>query len=188
MTVTDTAPTDLDPRKETDPLPMDGIPPAPPAEDTAPAKRGPGRPRGSRTRKPAADKAPDTTKAKAGRKSADDILTKQLVEMIALGFGVGSAVAGGDEPGTIGKDLAIVAGQAEPLAAALVKVSKTNSTVRKTLEMAVTTGAYSELLTIVLAGIAMPIMANHGLLPPALGALYGQAPPLTVVPDGTTTS
>lgn len=128
-------------------------------------------------RRPAADTKPKAP-TKVGRPSKDDQLTNALASFIATAAGLGSvAVAGGlagvDAPGSVARDLTIVAGQAQALAAALVKVSKTNPAVRKVLETAVASGAYGELAAVVFGGIALPIMANHGLMPPMLGGLVG---------------
>lgn len=78
--------------------------------------------------------------------------------------------------GSVARDFDIIAGQAEPLAAALVKVSERNDALRSVLDKLVTTGDYSSLASVVGLGIALPIMANHGLLPEQLAGLFGQPP------------
>lgn len=159
-------------------IPVADPPPVADAPADAPADVPPAKSR----RRTAGDKQP----AKTGRPSKDDVLQKQIADFVAVAFGMGSAVMAGADgvgaPGSVSADFAIVANQAQPLAAALVKVSKTNPAVRKALEMAVSTGAYSELATVVLAGIALPIMANHQLLPPAIGGIYGAAASATPSP------
>jgi hypothetical protein len=161
-------------------IPVADPPPVADAPADAPADVPPAKSR----RRAAGDKAPGA--GKTGRPSKDDVLQKQIADFVAVAFGMGSAVTAGTDgvgaPGSVSADFAIVANQAQPLAAALVKVSKTNPAVRKALEMAVSTGAYSELATVVLAGIALPIMANHQLLPPAIGGIYGAAASATPTP------
>lgn len=160
-------------------LPIDP-PPAPAKDAPAAADVAPAKPR----RRAAGDKAPGA--GKTGRPSKDDVLQKQIADFVAVAFGMGAAVTAGTDgvgtPGSVSADFVIVAGQAQPLAAALVKVSKNNAPLRKALEMAVSTGAYSELATVVLAGIALPIMANHQLLPPSIGGIYGAAASATPSP------
>jgi len=157
---------------------LDGMPPESSKPDTAPAKP-------KRARKPRAPRVtapkPAAPSKGPGRPSKSAVLERQLTDLISLAFGVGGAVTAGPNgpgaPGTISADCMIVAAQAQPLAAALVKVSETNAQVRKALDTLVSTGAYSELLTIVIGGIALPIAANHGLLPGPMGMLMGAAAP-----------
>jgi len=46
----------------------------------------------------------------------------------------------------------------------LVELAKTDSALRKPLELLATPGKYGP-LTLAVAGVILPIMANHGLLP-----------------------
>lgn len=185
-TTTDGAPVDLD----ADPT-LPGMPeptaPEPPA-DTKPKRTR--RPRVTKPKDPTPAASSSTPRPKAGRPSKSAQLEKQLTELIGASFGIAAAVTAGPAgpmaPGTLSADFGIVAGQASPLAAALVKVSETNPQVRRLLETTVSTGAYGELITVVVGGIAIPIMANHGALPGMFGALAG-APAPEVPPSGAPT-
>lgn len=129
------------------------------------AKRGPGRPRGSRTRKPKGDSAPRTARAERGpgRPSNIDKLTEQLAtlftEMGAIAFVVNPAVG------------AIIIEDAQSNAQALARVAATNDRVRRMLSGGVNGSAWIGLL-IAFGSTGMKIRA--ALTPaPALG----DAPP-----------
>lgn len=109
-------------------------------------KRGPGRPRG----------------AKTGQRN----LAPELHALIGQVGMVVYVVHQGDGE-------AVLAG-AEGLAKALDNLARRNPSVYRTLDKVLTAGVYGELATAV-AAIAIPIAANHGLLPESI-ALMAQAP------------
>lgn len=61
-------------------------------------------------------------------------------------------------------DGAVVSAQAEPFAEAWTELAKTNKDVHKALTMMTTGGVWGGVVA-VSASIAIPIMANHGLIP-----------------------
>lgn len=65
---------------------------------------------------------------------------------------------------------------APKLSAALAQLCERNPKVRKNIERMLAGGMYGEVV-IAAALIAVPIMANHDLLPPQIKAMYGQAIP-----------
>ena len=133
-------------------LPGVDVPAAGP--DKAPA----GRPR-------PASSSPSGGKAKRGpgRPSNSQRLESQLVQLFSTVAVAGQLATLSNE--TVSRDFAIVGAQAEPLAAALVKLAETNPAVRRVLDSLVQTSAYGELITVVVGGIVLPILANHGILP-----------------------
>ena len=62
------------------------------------------------------------------------------------------------------------------LSAAIAQLCERNPKVRKNIERMLAGGMYGEVV-IAAALIAVPIMANHDLLPPQIKAMYGQAIP-----------
>jgi hypothetical protein len=87
---------------------------------------------------------------------------------------------------------AAVAQGAPALAGALVNVARQNDSVRRTLETLAVGSAWSGVVTAA-AGIAVPILAHHGVIPPGiLGSAFGAAAPVVnlhavadVAPGGT---
>lgn len=73
-------------------------------------------------------------------------------------------------------DAEIILGTVERLAAALEKLAAENPAVRRVLESLLAATAFGELAGAVLA-IAVPIAANHGLLPPVAATMVGAAMP-----------
>jgi hypothetical protein len=62
------------------------------------------------------------------------------------------------------------------LSAALANLCEKNPKVKKNIERMLAGGAYGEVI-VAAAFIAIPIMANHGMMPPGIAALYGKAIP-----------
>lgn len=106
-----------------------------------------GRIHGASDRVPAAKK-----RAKRGSEELRHDL-ETLIGALSVGVSVANA-----------RDGQIIANGNEKLCAALVKTSEKNPKLRKFLENLTSGFAYSE-LSIAVAAIALPIMANHGLLP-----------------------
>lgn len=126
---------------------------------------------------PPADKPPATDKPKRqrnrstagtkprgpGRPSNAAKLESQLTQLFST-IAVAGQLATMTNP-VVSRDFVIVGHQAEPLAQALVKCAETNPAVRRVLESLVQTSAYGELITVVVGGILLPVLANHGVLP-----------------------
>lgn len=129
---------------------------------------------------PRAD-APPAEPRGPGRPSRDEQLAGKLADSILVVLGIaqtGSVMLGqGDGPGSIGRDLQIVADATPALADALVKVADSNPALKRALTTASSGGAYGDLFFVVVGGILLPIAANHGLFgsPAAPGA--SDAPP-----------
>jgi len=105
-----------------------------------------------KTRKPAAKAKP-----KARTSSSPTSLQGQIKELVeAIGGGVSFI-----NP----DDGRIIVVQAEPLASALDRLAKQNPNVRRALQGLLVGGAWGEVLSIVLIGIALPIASNHQALP-----------------------
>lgn len=118
-------------------------------------------------------------KAKAGSKPKASTprktnLEKALVETINTLGGVVSFVNPADGQ--------VIAVQAEPLAGALVRLSKQNAAVKRVLESMMVGGAWGEVIGILIMGIALPIAVNHGFKWPWEQDDEPDAPP-TIVPD-----
>lgn len=65
---------------------------------------------------------------------------------------------------------------ADRMSKAIANLCEKNPKVRKTIERMLVGGSYGEV--IIAAGlIAVPIMANHGMMPPGIQKMYGQAIP-----------
>ena len=144
-------------------------PVSPPTSSSAPPeRRGPGRPR-----KTAADKAPSKPAGSPrppGRPPLNN-LRGRLTEQIAA-IGVAVAIVNPTD------GAAVLAG-AEPLASALEQLARENDGARRALERMLAASAWGAVLTAV-AGIAIPILANHELLPAAAATVLS---PTTVTPD-----
>lgn len=117
-----------------------------------------------------------------GRPPKPNLQEKLTEQITMLGMAVGAAGMRGMtilEDGTVVPSaltqdgMAIVAG-APRLARSLVKLANENPAVKKALERLVTVSAYGELFGAV-AAIAIPIAANHKLLPPEIEAIAGAA-------------
>lgn len=166
--------TDTDTTTKTDEAaPADAItdaPPAtdPPAADTPPEptkttrRKTTRRKTTARKRKPAAsgDKSPRTT---ARRKRS---LKKPVEELLGL-------VAGGVMFVNM-TDAQIIEAGAPRLAEELDNLAQRNDLVYRWLE-GLTTGTSNMSLLMAISAIAVPIMANHGMLPPQVAALMGFA-------------
>ena len=101
--------------------------------------------------KPEAKAKAKQPKASAPRKTN---LEKALIESINALDGVVSFVNPADGQ--------VISVQAEPLAGALVRLSKQNAAVKRVLESMMVGGAWGEVLSILIIGIALPIAVNHG--------------------------
>lgn len=141
----------------------------------ATGKRAPGRP-------PAADKAPRPP----GRPSNSAKLVDALAEKWAMVFTLAAMGAAGGNPftlmeppaGSLTKDMLIMSEAARPICEALVKTSERNKPLRSALEKIAAASENVELLTVILSSVALPIMANHGLLPAGLAdAITGSDEP-----------
>lgn len=154
------------------------------AAPAAPPVRKRGRPRTAK------DAAPAAPSRGPGRPSKSDQLQRQLGERFALWFGMASVACAGGDPerynavGSVSRDFVIVTEQAAELARCLVKASERNKALRRALEMLVEGGDSVELVTVVLGGIALPIAANHGLMPPGPAATLFGAPTPPTPPAG----
>lgn len=166
--------------------------------DQAPADAKPTRKR-SRTPRAPRDKAPaGEAKRGPGRPSNAAKLQQALTERFGMWFGLGAvAAAGGDMArynahGSVSRDLVIVAEASGDLARCLVQASESNKALRKMLEMLVQGGDQVELFTVLFTSIALPIAANHDMLPAGpLATMAGSPPPPAPTPftaaDGTPT-
>lgn len=122
-------------------------------EDEKP-KRGPGRPKGS------------TNRNVMGIAKIEESLNTQFTMIGTMVY------AFNQYDGTV-----ILQGSPK-LASSLASLCEKNPKVRRNIERMLAGGSYGEV--IVAAGlIAVPIMANHGLMPPGIRQLYGQAIPPT---------
>lgn len=74
-------------------------------------------------------------------------------------------------------DGAIIGGNSERLAHAYANLARQNKPFRKFLEGMMKTGAMGEVFTATLF-TALPILSNHGKLPPELMAFFGGTPPV----------
>lgn len=121
--------------------------------DDAP-KRGPGRPKGS-------------TNKSSGSMSVNAI-EKAIADQFTM---IGVAVTAFNE-----YDGTVILQGTPRLAKSIGSLCEKNPKVRKNIERMLTGGSYGEVL---LAGafIAVPIMANHGLMPESVQAMYGRAIP-----------
>jgi hypothetical protein len=129
---------------------QDNPPPPAGASDSAPKRRG--RPPGS------------TNRNSMSVKSIEDALAQQftLIGTVTMAFN--------EYDGTV-----ILQGTPQ-LAKALANLCDKNPKIKKNVERMLAGGTYGEV--IIAAGlIAMPIMANHGLMPPSIRSLYGAAIP-----------
>lgn len=157
----------------------------------APAKKAPAK-KATAAKKATGDRPP-AGRTKKGRPSASDKLAEQLAGTLAVVFGTAAAASMGINedgepealPGSFSRDLSIIAGQAEPLARALVKVSERNEPLRRVLTQLTTASDYSSLASVLALGIVLPILANHGLLPDTLGPLFGASTPAPDAPPAT---
>jgi hypothetical protein len=117
----------------------------PPRGQEAPPKRGPGRPPGS--------------KSKPRTRPLEDRL-REAFGLIGIGI-----VAVNEYDGTV-----FLAGS-DRLAKSLSDIAAVNDSLRRVLEAALTGGMYGSLL-ISVSAIALPIAANHGMIPiPAIEVL-----------------
>ena len=126
-------------------------PPPPPGgpSDTAPKR---GRPKGS------------TNRSTMSVKSIEEGLNQQFT---ILGTVVSMANA---------YDGRVILEGTPQLSKALADLCDKNPKVKRNIERMLAGGTYGEVL--IAAGlIAVPIMANHGLMPPSIASLYGQAIP-----------
>lgn len=116
------------------------------------------------------DKAPRGT----GKRTA---LKPRLQETIgAVGLGV-TALGGMAGNPRVAFDGAVVLDRAEPLAEALDALAKENPRVRKTLEMVLASSAWSG-VAVASAGIVIPILANHGIIPRSAAMAVGVEIPM----------
>lgn len=167
-TTTTDAPRDLDEAREQ----ADAIAAAEPAISSTPDAK-PKRTRAKRTRAPRAraDRKPRTTPSKPRATS----LAKQLEEAIA---GIGLLVYVVNSA-----DGALIMQGAPRQAAALDALAKENPAVRAALERLLRTSVYAG-LAMAFAPTLLGIAANHGMVPPIVGALAGMAN--TSTPAGST--
>lgn len=151
----------------------------PPAE---PPRRGPGRPRKATSTPPAAPKggspsSPPGGDARAPRShKAKPKLAPKLAEFQSL-IGMGLCAAGmarGDK--RLFYDGSVILANAERLSQALEAAAAEHPPLRRALELLVATTTLGELAGAA-AAIAVPILANHGVLPPGAAPLVGAEPP-----------
>lgn len=143
---------------------LPGTPSPNEAQPEAAGKRGRGRPLGSKTvrkDKPPVSGQTPTGPARVGRPKNSEKLTQQLTEQIGL-LGMALMLAPSWEGAEY--DGSIVLAGADDLARALVSVAESNASVRKILEALVNASAWGAVATAVVA-VALPIAANHGLVP-----------------------
>lgn len=167
---------------------MSTTPPAPPAAD---ADAPPAVERAAAVKDAAKRAAGKDAAPKRGRPSKDDQLAKALADKIAGTFGTLAAatmtMTAADDgsvelvalPGSVSRDFEIIAAQAQPLAEGLVKIAGRNPRFRKLLDQLVNGAELTGFGTTLAIGIVLPILANHSLLPPTVGALFGQPLPAT---------
>lgn len=125
------------------------------------------------TKKAATKKAPAAPRG-PGRPSKRDQQTQQLTELFITLAGAGQVATMANPRAQA--DFAIVANASPSVAAALVKLGEQQPAVAKLIETMTTTGAYGELLTVLVGGIVLPILANHGVLPPGFAGMNATAP------------
>lgn len=171
MTTTMDAPATLDEARDQ----ADAIaPPAPPTPDAKPKRTR--KPRPSRARKPRTDKAPRASTPRATS------LRAQLEEAIT---GVGFVVSIANQ-----HDGRLIMEGAHRQAVALDALAKENPAVRAALARLLTTSVYAQ-LAMAFAPTLLGIAANHGMVPPIVGALAGMAtspaPAPAPAPDATAT-
>jgi len=158
------SPTSETPSKETDATDY----PKPPEP---PKKRGPGRPPKAKT---ATEQAPKPKRG-PGRPPApklDQLLGEQF-NHLAGALGVAAAISGSSK---LAFDAEVIANNAEKLAQNIDKVTLNSPKLRKAMIGVCTSGAYME-LAITVGSIAIPIMANHEMLPPQIAGLFGMPVP-----------
>ena len=128
---------------------------------------------------PAADQAPDRSKAPATKKATKKAPTKKrgpgrpkagatlgkeageaLADVCSLAY-LGALASGQDR---LAYDLNILVTNAEGIGKALGKLCEKSPAAYRAVELLLTSSAYGELLGVLL-GVAVPIAVNHGLIP-----------------------
>lgn len=166
--------------------PAEALPPPEPEPDTAPR-----RPKRSRTNKKGAPRTPAQqaalAKAQAARRGSGSSKTKAPGAMTpaqlrkALTDTINSTAGALMVAGVMGSprlayDGEIIAGKADELAAELVALAEKNPRIYAALTTLVTAGQWAKIGGLA-AGIAVPIAANHGLLPRETATLVGAPMP-----------
>lgn len=126
--------------------------------------------------KPAKTKAPATATAKPPKEKSEKPrgrppeLQKQLEELL-MGIGLMTSGAVNQFDGEVIRD------NAASMAEAWHKVAQQNATVKRILTSMMETGAWSGAV-MATAGIAIPIMQNHGAIPPGIPHPFKKPPHL----------
>lgn len=152
-------------------------PPKTPRPKSAPTGRPKTRPPGAGPTPPAAPES----KRSPGRPPKPKLADKLEEQFGAIGlllYGVGAAR--GDV--RFMYDGECVMGQSHRLAVALDRASLDTPAVRRLLEALVMASAWGEVAGAV-AAIAIPILANHGVIPRDAAAVFGTEPPAPPMPD-----
>ena len=95
-------------------------------------------------------------KSAAGRPSKDDVLQRDLAQLLSM---VGAGVSLVER-----FDGMVVLDRADKTAESLVTAAKTNPSLRKALEQLTTASAWSA-VALAVVGMATPILAHHNLVP-----------------------
>lgn len=167
-----------DPFDDDDPGPVAGTPPAGDALTGETAVPGPPPPRRRRPASPGPDKPPSGhggSRSGAGAKARKN-LEGRLTETIAtLGMTIAVAGMARGSDAIMADGQAVIAG-APGLAAALDKLAAENSAVNDALQKMLAASVWGGVITAV-AAIALPIAANHNLIPAGIAdALTSDAP------------
>lgn len=170
MTDTTTAPAELlpinaDTAPLPDELPTNEVKREPNGKPSRATGRPPGRPR--KDRAPAAERGP-------GRPSKETKRAEKLTAMLGqVGVGVFLINQADGE--------VFLAGVPR-LAEALAKLADQNATIGKVLDSTVKAGAWAD-VALACSAIALPIMANHGMLPAAAASMMMPAPAAPAEPE-----
>jgi hypothetical protein len=141
--------------------------------DTPPKPASVKPPKAASTKPPKQDSPPPREPSKETR-GRPPILQKQLEEMF-LALGMGASVIGDPFDGEV------IAENAHELAEAWHKLAQQNSAVKKALEAMMQTGAWSGVL-MTTAAVAIPILQNHGAIPPGVPHPFKKPPHIAAAP------
>lgn len=149
--------------------PVEDAPPAPPSDEKPPTpKRGRGRPR--------KDAAPRASTPRAPKAPPVKPRVDRLTELLAtIGVTV-SAMGMARQSERIAYDGQIVMGNARQVAEALEATASENDGLSRALDALLAGSSYTLLVT-ALAGMLVPIAANHGLIPAGMASMMGAPEP-----------
>lgn len=154
-------------------------PPEPPPADEAPRRprkgKGSRRPRTEAQRAAASATAKALNAKRAGRTMTPAKLRDALAEAIRSLAG-GLTLAGVVASPRLMYDGEIIAARAEELAVELVALAEKNPSLYRALTSMVAASSWAKIGSLAL-GIAVPVAANHGLLPVEIVSLVGAPPP-----------